>query len=61
MTEPQQPEPTPESTPGSTWSPLKNRLFAILLLINLSATLAIFMNGLASAWVLTDITNSPAW
>jgi hypothetical protein len=34
-----------------TWSPLKNRLFALLLLVNLFATLAVFMNGLGAAWV----------
>lgn len=45
---------------SGTWSPLKNRLFGVLLLINLFATLAVFMNGLAAAWVLTDITDSLA-
>jgi MFS family permease/quinol monooxygenase YgiN len=39
---------------------LRNRLFAILLLVNLFATLAVFMNALAAAWILTDITDSPA-
>ena len=43
-----------------TWSSLKNRIFAILLLVNLVATMAVFMNGLTAAWVLTDITDSPA-
>ena len=43
-----------------TWASLKNRTFAILLLVNLFATMAVFMNGLAAAWVLTDITDSPA-
>jgi MFS family permease len=45
---------------GRTWSSLKNRVFAILLLVNLVATMAVFMNGLAAAWVLTDITDSLA-
>ena len=45
---------------GGTWSSLKHRIFAILLLVNLVATMAVFMNGLAAAWVLTDITDSPA-
>lgn len=43
-----------------TWSPLRNRLFAVLLLTNLFTMLAVFMNGLGAAWVLTDITDSPA-
>ncbi len=43
-----------------TWSPLKSRLFTILLLTSLFTQLAVFMNGLASAWILTDITDSPA-
>ena len=45
---------------NGTWSPLKHRLFTLLLLINLVTVLAVFMNGLAAAWVLTDITDSPA-
>lgn len=45
---------------GGTWDSLKNRIFAILLIVNLFATMAVFMNGLAAAWVLTDITESPA-
>jgi MFS family permease len=45
---------------GGTWDSLKNRIFATLLLVNLFATMAVFMNGLAAAWVLTDITDSPA-
>jgi MFS family permease len=45
---------------GGTWSSLKNRVFAVLLLVNVVATMAVFMNGLAGAWVLTDITDSPA-
>jgi len=49
-----------DSSDSSTWSPLKNRLFTILLLVNLFTMLAVFMNGLAAAWVLTDITDSPA-
>jgi MFS family permease len=42
------------------WSPLKSRLFTIIFLTNLFATLAVFMNALGGAWVLTDITDSPA-
>jgi MFS family permease len=45
---------------GSTWSPLKSRLFAVLLLTQLFTQMAVFMNGLAGAWLLTDITDSPA-
>lgn len=47
-------------TKYGTWSPLKSRIFALLLLINLFTVLAVFMNGLAGAWVLTGITDSPA-
>ncbi len=45
---------------GGIWSPLKSRIFAILLLTQLFTQMAVFMNGLAAAWVLTDITDSPA-
>lgn len=45
---------------GGTWSPLKNRIFAVVLLTGLFTQLAVFMSGLASAWVMTDITDSPA-
>ena len=45
---------------GGTWSPLTSRLFTVLLLTSLFAQLAVFMNGSASAWILTDITDSPA-
>ncbi len=45
---------------GGTWSPLKNRIFAVVLLTSLFTQLAVFMNGLASAWVMTDLTDSPA-
>ena len=44
---------------GNTWSPLKNRLFAIILFTLVFSQMALFMNGLAGAWVLTDITDSP--
>ena len=44
----------------STWSPLRNRLFTVVLLASLFSQLAVFMNGLAGAWILTDITDSPA-
>ena len=59
--------PTPNDSTGpavaandSTWSPLRNRLFTVLLLASLFSQLAVFMNGLAGAWILTDITDSPA-
>ncbi len=52
--------PAQEASGGSTWSPLKSRLFTVLLLTGLFTQLAVFMNGLAGAWVLTDITDSPA-
>ena len=42
------------------WSPLRSRLFTTLILVHLFTQLAIFMNGLAGAWVMTDITDSPA-
>ena len=61
MTESETVESTSKNaTGGGTWSSLKNRIFAILLLVNLFATMSVFMNGLAAAWVLTDITDSPA-
>ena len=41
------------TTGGDTWSPLKNRLFATLLLTQLFTQMAVFMNGLAGAWVLS--------
>ena len=34
---------------GGTWSSPTNRIFAILLLVNLVATMAVFMNGPAGA------------
>ena len=59
--------PTPNDTSaldatagGGTWSPLKSRLFAVLLLTHLFTMLGVFMNSLGGAWVLTDITDSPA-
>ncbi len=45
---------------GGTWSPLKSRIFAVVLFTSLFTQLAVFMNGLATAWLLTDITDSPA-
>jgi MFS family permease len=42
------------------WSPLRSRIFTALILVHLFTQLAIFMNGLAGAWVMTDITDSPA-
>ncbi len=45
---------------GGTWSPLKSRIFTVVLLTSLFTQLAVFMSGLASAWVMTDITDSPA-
>jgi MFS family permease len=45
---------------GGIFAPLHNRLFAVLILVSLFTQLGIFMNGLAAAWVLTDITDSPA-
>lgn len=45
---------------GGTWSPLKSRLFTVLLVTSLFAQLAVFMNGLAGVWILTDLTDSPA-
>lgn len=44
----------------STWSPLRNRLFAMLLGVHLFTQLGMFMSGLGAAWLLTDITDSPA-
>ena len=49
-----------EAAIGGTWSPLKSRLFTVLLLASLFTQLTVFMSGLASAWILTEITNSPA-
>ena len=45
---------------GGTWSPLRNRLFAMLIAVHLFTQLGMFMNGLGGAWLLTDITDSPA-
>ena len=45
---------------GSPWSPLKSRIFAVVLLTSLFAQMAVYMTGLASAWALTGITSSPA-
>ena len=42
------------------WSSLGHRVFALVLVANLFATLAVFMNGLSAAWVLTEITDSAA-
>jgi MFS family permease len=53
-------EPHVTQVGGGTWSPLGNRLFALLLAVHLFAQLGLFMNGLGAAWVLTDITDSPA-
>ena len=44
----------------SMWSPLRSRLFTTLILVHLFTQLAIFMNGLTGAWVMTDLTDSPA-
>ena len=45
---------------GGTWSPLRSRIFAVVLFTSLFAQMAVYMTGLASAWALTDITSSPA-
>ena len=39
---------------------MKSRLFTIIFMTNLFAAMAVFMNGLAGAWIMTDITDSPA-
>jgi len=53
-------EPVARGASTGPWSPLGNRLFALILVTNLFAVLAVFMNALTGAWVLTDITDSPA-
>jgi MFS family permease len=53
-------EPAAATSPSGPWTPLRNRLFALIFVTNLFAVLAVFMNALTSAWVLTDITDSPA-
>ncbi len=53
-------ESSSPGTAGGIWSPLRSRLFAVLILVNLFTQLGMFMNGLGGAWVLTDITDSPA-
>jgi MFS family permease len=52
-------EPAVTTASGGPFSPLRNRLFALIFLTNLFAGLAVFMNALTGAWVLTDITDSP--
>lgn len=61
MTNIKQDEESASPGPGSgIWSPLRSRLFAILILVHLFTQLGMFMNGLGGAWVLTDLTDSPA-
>jgi hypothetical protein len=40
------------------WSPLRSRLFTIIWLTHLFTMLAVFMNGLGGAWVMTSEKNS---
>lgn len=50
---------TPVRAEG-VWSPLTSRVFSVVLFTNLFTMLAVFMNGTAGAWILTDITDSPS-
>jgi MFS family permease len=43
----------------TTWSPLRSRVFTVILLTGISVQTAVFMNGLASAWSITELTDSP--
>ena len=54
------PKSTGPDAQGGIFSPLRSRLFAILIAVHLFTQFGMFMNGLAGAWVLTDITDSPA-
>ena len=62
MTDPRPNETSTQDTTidGGTWSSLKHRIFAVILLTQLFTQMALFMNGLGGAWVLTDITDSPS-
>ncbi|MEM8923613.1 MAG: MFS transporter [Actinomycetota bacterium] len=44
---------------GGPFAPLASRLFALVFVVNLTASLTVFMNGLAAAWLLTDLTRAP--
>jgi MFS family permease len=48
-----------EATPSGAWAPLRRRLFVVLWLASVLTNLAAFMIGLGTAWVLTDLTDSP--
>jgi MFS family permease len=51
---------TPESTePGSAWSPLAHPVFRMLWLAWLTANLCMWMNDVASAWLMTSLSSSP--
>lgn len=43
-----------------TLAPLRVRVFRLLFSIHLGTQLAMFVNGLGAAWLLTDLTDSPA-
>src|SRR6476620_659914 len=52
------PSDTPPETP-TAWAPLRNATFRMLWLVWVATNVAMWMNDVAAAWVMTTLTTSP--
>lgn len=51
----------PEAAPGSPWEPFRTPAFRVLWLTCIVANMAMWMNDVAAAWLMTSIGASPLW
>ena len=59
MNAPQAPVATPQLAPVSAWAPLRYPVFRLLWGVWLTANLAMWMNDVAAAWMMTTLTTEP--
>ncbi len=55
-----QPAATPSPTPSGAFAPLRRRVFAVLWAATILGNTGSFMRDVASAWLVTDLSASPA-
>ena len=53
------PPPDPSSEKPSAWAPLRDATFRMLWLVWVATNVAMWMNDVAAAWVMTTLTTSP--
>lgn len=59
MNPPAEQEPAPPEAPASAWDPLRRPVFRLLWETWLTANICMWMNEVASAWLMTTLTASP--